>query len=236
MSRQPKILLVEDDDDLSMVVEDLLRAEGYQLVAADDGKIGLQLVSTKPFDMLILDWMLPGRSGVDVCQNVRALGFDGAILMLTARGQVQDRVTGLNSGADDYLVKPFVPDELIARVGALLRRVHKESVTPVTRIKFGKVSVDFIRNEFTKEGKALQLTSKEMELLRFLINHRGQTLSRDRILSGVWKEQTHITPRTVDTHVAWLRSKLEDSADAPKHILTIRGQGYRFERGETSDC
>lgn len=214
-----------------MVVEDLLRAEGHDVKVAPDGKKGLALATSETFDLLILDWMLPGLSGIDVCHRAREQGFDGAVLMLTARGQVQDRVQGLNHGADDYLVKPFEPDELIARVNALLRRVKKEQLTPVMRIEFGAVVIDFARHTFTKAGADLSLTAKESELLRFLINHRGQTVTRDRILAQVWKEQPHITPRTVDTHVAWLRGKLEDQPDTPKHILTVRGEGYRFERG-----
>jgi DNA-binding response OmpR family regulator len=226
-----RLLIVEDDAGLSMVVEDLLRAEGHDVTVAADGKKGLALVTSESFDLLILDWMLPGLSGPDICHRAREQGFDGGVLMLTARGQVQDRVQGLNRGADDYLVKPFEPDELIARVSALLRRVHKEQLTPVMRIEFGRVTADFTKNEFTRSGAAFTLTTKEADLLRFLINHRGQTVSRDRILAQVWKEQPHITPRTVDTHVAWLRAKIEDTADTPKHILTVRGEGYRFERG-----
>lgn len=226
-----RLLIVEDDAGLSMVVEDLLRAEGHDIIVAADGKKGLSLATSESFDLLILDWMLPGLSGPDICHRAREQGFDGGVLMLTARGQVQDRVQGLNRGADDYLVKPFEPDELIARVSALLRRVHKEQLTPVMRIEFGRVTADFTKNEFTRSGAVFTLTTKEADLLRFLVNHRGQTVSRDRILAQVWKEQPHITPRTVDTHIAWLRGKIEDQPDTPKHILTVRGEGYRFERG-----
>jgi len=231
MSRKSHILLVEDDTGLSMVVEDLLRAEGHNVVVAADGKKGLTLATTETFDLLILDWMLPGPSGPEICHRAREQGFDGAILMLTARGQVQDRVEGLNRGADDYLVKPFEPDELIARISSLLRRVRKEQLTPVMRIEFGNIIINFAHNDFTKSGHELTLTAKEADLLRFLINHRGQTVSRDRILAQVWKDQPHITPRTVDTHIAWLRAKIEDQPDTPKHILTVRSEGYRFERG-----
>jgi two-component system alkaline phosphatase synthesis response regulator PhoP len=160
---------------------------------------------------------------------MRHEGFDGAILMLTALGQVPDRVKGLNTGADDYVVKPFDPDELLARVASLLRRVHK-TVNPVARIQFGKMTVDFDAGKFLREGRALKLTNKEIELLRLLVNHRGQPLSRDYILTQVWPEQPHITERTVDVHVAWLRQKLEDVPASPRHILTVRGEGYQFER------
>ena len=129
-----------------------------------------------------------------------------------------------------YLVKPFDPEELTARVGALLRRVHKEQLTPVMRVEFGVNLADFARMEFWREGRRLSLTAKEAELLRFLANHRGQVLSRERVLRNVWKEQPHITVRTIDVHIAWLRRKFEDTPDTPRHILTVRGEGYRFER------
>jgi two-component system, OmpR family, alkaline phosphatase synthesis response regulator PhoP len=227
---KPRILLVEDEAGLAMVVSDLLQTEGSVVEIASDGATGLRRATDGSFDLLILDVMLPKLSGTDLCHAVRQQGFDGAILMLTAKGQVADRVNGLKLGADDYLVKPFNPDELVARVTALLRRVHKEQLTPVMRIEFGNVVADFSRNEFSKGSHSISLTAKEAELLRLLINHRGQVLSRDRILKQVWKEQPHITPRTVDVHIAWLRQKLEDKADVPKHILTARGEGYRFER------
>jgi len=174
--------------------------------------------------------MLPGSTGFELCRAARERGFDGAILMLTARGEIRDRVQGLQTGADDYLVKPFDPDELVARVAALLRRVHKEQLTPVMRIDYGENTADFVRMEFSRRGRGLDLTGKEMELLRFLINHRGQVVTRDRILKHVWKEQPHITSRTVDVHIAWLRQKLEDEPQNPRHLLTVRGEGYRFNR------
>jgi two-component system alkaline phosphatase synthesis response regulator PhoP len=225
-----RILLVEDDPGVVLVVADLLRAEGHTVETAPDGATGLRLATEESFDLLILDVMLPGPDGFDICHAARERGFDGAILMLTARGQVSDRVQGLRTGADDYLLKPFDPDELVARVAALLRRVHKRQLTPVMRIEFGENTVDFARMEFTRRGRRLELTPKEAELLRFLINHRGQVLTRERILKQVWKEQPHITARTVDVHIAWLRQKLEDDPQSPKHILTARGEGYRFQR------
>jgi len=225
-----RILLVEDEPGVTLIVTDLLEAAGYTVEAEADGDAGLRRASEAPFDLLILDVMLPGKSGFEICHAVRECGFDGAILMLTARGQVRDRVDGLRTGADDYLVKPFDPDELLARVAALLRRVRKQDLTPVMRIEFGRVVADFSTWEFLKSGKPLNLAAKEAELLRLLINHRGQNLSRERILQNVWREQPHITPRTVDVHIAWLRQKIEDNPESPRHIHTVRGEGYRFDK------
>jgi len=188
----------------------------------------LKRATEEHFDLLILDVLLPGLNGFEVCHGVRERGYDGAILMLTAKGQIPDRVQGLRTGADDYLVKPFDPDELLARVDALLRRVHKEDLTPVMKYQFGKVTADFSRMEFFKGGEVISLTAKESELFRFLVNRRGQVVSREQILKQVWAEQHFITERTVDVHISWLRQKLEDNPESPKHILTVRGEGYRF--------
>jgi DNA-binding response OmpR family regulator len=142
---------------------------------------------------------------------------------------VADRVRGLHIGADFYLTKPFDSTELLARIGALLRRVHKEQLTPVIRFRFGPVRVDFSRGEVYRNGKAISLAAKELQLLRYLIDHRGEVLSRERLLRVVWRLQPFITPRTVDTHIAWLRQKLEENPQSPRHILTARGEGYRFQ-------
>ena len=223
-----RILIVEDEPGVLLVVSDLLEAAGYLVQTAADGDSGLRSATSSPFDLLILDVMLPGISGFEICHAAREHGFEGAILMLTAKGQIPDRVQGLRTGADDYLVKPFDPDELLARVHALLRRVHKERLTPVAVFQFGNVTADFAGGGFFKNGEPLGLAAKEIELLRLLINHRGQVLSRESILKQVWANQPFITPRTVDVHIAWLRQKLEDNPQAPRHITTVRGEGYRF--------
>jgi DNA-binding response OmpR family regulator len=223
-----RILLVEDEPGVTMVVADLLCAEGYTVETASDGKTGLDLATEEPFDLLILDVMLPGLGGFEICHAVREHGFEGAILMLTAKGQISERVHGLRIGADDYLLKPFDPDEFLARISALLRRVHKEHLTPVTCVNFGGVTADFSQTKFSKNGSPISLSAKEAELLRFLINHRGEVLPRARILKQVWKDQLFITPRTVDVHIAWLRRKLENSPQFPEYITTVRGEGYRF--------
>ncbi len=224
-----RILLVEDEPGLVMIVSDLLESEGYSVDTATDGKTGLRKATELRFDVMILDVMLPGVNGFEICHQARQQGFDGGILMLTAKTQIADRVHGLKTGADDYLTKPFDSNELLARVEALLRRVHKKELTPVLRFEFGDVQVDFTRTEVVKGGTPIPLAAREMQLLRFLIDHRGQVLTRDRLLSQVWNLQPFITSRTVDVHIAWLRQKLEDDPQAPKHILTVRGEGYRFE-------
>ncbi len=223
-----RILLVEDEPGLVLTLSDLLAAEGYQVETATDGLKGLARATSEPFDLIILDVMLPGKNGFDVCREIRQRGVDVAILMLTAKTQVIDRVVGLKLGADDYLPKPFDPSELLARVEALLRRVVKENLTPVARYQFGDVSVDFAKPEVLRNGTPVNLAGKEMQLLRCLIDHRGKVLTREELLKKVWEYQPDISTRTVDVHIAWLRQKLEENPQFPKYILTVRGSGYRF--------
>jgi two-component system alkaline phosphatase synthesis response regulator PhoP len=223
-----RILLVEDEPNLSMVLTDLLSAEGYEVDTAMDGITGLSKALDGKFDLIVLDVMLPGKNGFDVCRELRQQGKDVAVLMLTARGQLTDRVVGLKLGADDYLVKPFEPPELLARIEALLRRVVKDKLTPVARFEFGNIQVNFENGDVLKDGAPINLATKEMELLRCLVNHRGNVVSRDELLEGVWGYQPGVTSRTIDVHIAWLRQKLEDNPQFPKHIHTIRGMGYRF--------
>ncbi len=211
-----------------MTLSDLLSAEGYEVETAGDGPTAISKALASRFDLIILDVMLPGKSGFEVCKELRSHGVDSAILMLTARTQVIDRVLGLKIGADDYLTKPFDPSELVARVEALLRRVQKENLAPVSRFQFGDVEVDFERAEALKGGRRIQLSGKEFQLLRYLVNHRGKVLSRDELLKYVWQYQESVTSRTVDVHIAWLRQKLEDNPQLPRHLHTVRGVGYRF--------
>jgi two-component system alkaline phosphatase synthesis response regulator PhoP len=224
-----RILLVEDAPDVQLIVADLLRGHGHEVVVSGDGGEGMRLAMEQRFDVMILDVMLPGVTGFELCRAVRHRGFDGAILMLTARTQVDDRVEGLTTGADDYLTKPFDSKELLARVGALLRRMGKAPLTPVSRYAFGEVTVDFERREVSRSGTAVSLAAKELQLLRQLIDHRGQVLSREQLLSRVWHEQPFIGPRTVDVHISWLRQKLEGNPQVPRYIVTVRGEGYCFE-------
>ncbi len=223
-----RILLVEDDAGLSMTVTDLLAAEGYEVESVRDGFTALEKARSGRFDLLVLDVMLPGKSGLDVCRELRQSGKDIAILMLTAKTQLTDRVVGLKLGADDYLTKPFEPPELLARIEALLRRVKKAGQTPVLRFAFGSVDVDFENGTVRKSGASVSLAGKEFDLLRYLIDRRGQAVSREELLEAVWEYQPGVSSRTIDVHVAWLRQKLEDTPQNPRYIRTVRGVGYRF--------
>ena len=223
-----RILLVEDEPGLVLTLSDLLRAEGYAVESAIDGPTGLAKVLNEPFDLIILDVMLPGKNGMEVCRELRQQGKDVAVLMLTARTHLVDRVVGLKLGADDYLTKPFEPPELLARVEALLRRIKKEKLPPVARFRFGNVDVNFEQGDVRKDGVEISLAGKEIELLRYLIDHRGKVVSRDELLESVWEYQPGVSSRTIDVHVAWLRQKLEDNPQTPRHIQTVRGVGYRF--------
>jgi two-component system, OmpR family, alkaline phosphatase synthesis response regulator PhoP len=223
-----RILLVEDEPGLSMTLADLLAAEGYAVESAADGPTGLSKATNGQFDLIVLDIMLPGKNGLEVCRELRQQGKDVAILMLTAKTQLTDRVVGLKLGADDYVTKPFEPAELLARIEALLRRIKKEKLAPVARYRFDAVDIDFERGQVRKNGAPVSLAAKELDLLRYLIDRRGKVVSREELLEGVWEYQPGVSSRTIDVHVAWLRQKLEDTPQHPKHIHTVRGVGYRF--------
>ena len=223
-----RILLIEDEPGLAMTLADLLAAEGHTVENAYDGATGLEMAGSSSFDLIILDVMLPRKTGYEVCRELRQAGSDVAILMLTARGQTVDKIVGLKLGADDYMAKPFDPAELVARIGALLRRVGKQPSTPVLRFHFGEIQADFQIPEIRRNGLPVSLTVKEMSLLRHLIEQRGRILSREEILSHVWEYQPNVTTRTVDVHIAWLRQKIEENPQFPKYIVTVRGTGYRF--------
>jgi two-component system, OmpR family, alkaline phosphatase synthesis response regulator PhoP len=223
-----RILLVEDEPGLVLTLSDLLAGAGYSVETAVDGNTALEKASKQQFDLFILDVMLPGKDGFQVCQELHERGCQGAVLMLTARTLLADRVAGLKGGADDYMVKPFDPPELLARVEALLRRVNKQRQVSVSRFHFGDVEVDFETADVKKQGKPVLLAGKELDLLRYLVNHRGMVVPRNDLLEEVWQYQPGVSSRTIDVHVAWLRQKLEDRPQRPRHIHTIRGVGYRF--------
>jgi DNA-binding response OmpR family regulator len=221
-----RILLVEDEAALRLGLSDRLTSEGYEVASAADGDEGFERARSEPFDLLILDVMLPGRSGFDVCRDLRREGVETPILMLTARGEVIDRVLGLKLGADDYLVKPFETMELLARVEALLRRAQPD--TEGGSFSFGDVRIDFRRMELTREGVPIELSALEFRLLRFLVEHRGEVLSRERLLDEVWGYDADVYSRTVDQHVATLRKKLEADSRRPRHLVTVHGAGYKL--------
>lgn len=223
-----KILLVEDEPGLLMTLTDRLISEGYEVETASDGETGFNRAATGSFDLLLLDVMLPVRSGFDVCRKLRQMGIGTPVLMLTARDQVVDKVVGLQLGADDYVTKPFDMMELLARIEALLRRGSGQPVASATAYRFGTVHVDFRRAEVVRGGQQISLSAREFQLLRYMIEHRGATISREELLSEVWGYQAVPSTRTVDVHMAWLRQKLEDNPKLPQFILTVRGLGYKF--------
>jgi two-component system, OmpR family, alkaline phosphatase synthesis response regulator PhoP len=223
-----RILLVEDEPGLRLTLSGRLASEGHLVEQAADGETGLARASAEPFDLVVLDVMLPDRSGFDVCRDLRKKGVETPVLMLTARGQVEDRVLGLKLGADDYLVKPFAMSELLARVEARLRREQPPAREASEGYHFADIDVDFRKAEVTRGGKAVAVSAKEFHLLRYLIKQRGATLSRDELLNEVWGYDAMPTTRTVDVHVAWLRRKLEPNPRHPQYILTVHGMGYKF--------
>jgi two-component system alkaline phosphatase synthesis response regulator PhoP len=221
-----RILLVEDDAGLRLTLTHRLAGDGYEVEAAVDGEEGLRRATDRGFDLVILDVALPRLSGFDVCRELRRRGVATPVLILTARGQVVDRVVGLKLGADDYLTKPFEMAELLARIEARLRR-HPQSVPPAV-YRFGSVEVDLRGTEVRRDGRRVELSAKEFRLLQFFITHRGATLGRNELLDGVWGPDAVPGTRTVDVHVAWLRRKLEEDARRPRFILTVHGLGYKF--------
>ncbi len=222
-----KILIVEDEPGLATTLKDRLQKEGHAVTVARDGNSGMEMATREPFDMMILDIMLPGQSGLAVCQKVRQLGSNAPILMLTARRQTMDKVVGLRTGADDYLTKPFKMLELLARVDALLRRAGTGK-TAHGRYQFGDLQIDIRSTEVMREGRPVALSAKEFHLLRYFVEHRGATLSRDELLREVWGYGGQPTTRTVDVHVAWLRQKIEKDPKNPQFIHTIVGMVYKF--------
>ncbi len=224
----PRILLVEDEPSLVVTLTDRLEAEGYRVETSGDGEEALARAAAGAFDLVILDVMLPGRNGFDVCRDLRQRGLQVPVLMLTARAQVVDRVVGLKLGADDYLTKPFEMLELLARVEALLRRARTPIAPSVGAYAFGDVQVDFRRAEVSRGGQALALSALEYKLLRYFVENRGEVLSREELLDRVWGYDAAAQTRTVDVHVASLRQKVEPNPSRPQHIVTVHRLGYKF--------
>jgi len=228
VSASPRVLLVEDEAGLCLTLTDRLGSEGYSVETASDGEAGLARAASGGYDLIVLDVMLPRMNGFDVCRAVRQRGITTPILMLTARGQVVDKVVGLKLGADDYLTKPFETIELMARLEALLRRRASAPQPGGDVYRVGEIVVDLRRAEVTRAGELVELSAREFKLLRYFIEHRGATLSRDALLSQVWGYEDMPLTRTVDVHVAGLRQKLEANPKAPEYIVTVHGLGYKF--------
>jgi len=225
-----RILVVEDEPSLSMAIRDELEFEGFEASVVEDGIAGLDRILAEAPDLVILDLMLPGKSGFEICREVRKQGLNTPIIMLTARAQEVDRIRGLELGADDYVVKPFSLAELVARIRAVLRRVERpdHACEESQVLHVGELQLDVRKREVFKGGSQIELTHKEFQLLEFLLRHAGEVISRDEFLSRVWGEEIYVTPRNVDTHMASLRRKIEDDADHPRYILSVRGAGYKL--------
>ena len=223
-----RILIVEDEAPMRTALRDILEAEEHRVMTAADGVAAMEQVMMEKPDLILLDVMMPKMDGFAVCAELRRLGQTMPILMLTAKGRVDDRVTGLDVGADDYLVKPFSTDELLARVRALLRRVQRQT-RGATKLKLGEVEVDLARQTAVRGKKVMHLTAKEFAMLRLLAETPGEPVSRERFLDVVWGYGAFPTTRTVDNHIAGLRAKIEVNADLPRWIKTVHGIGYRME-------
>jgi DNA-binding response OmpR family regulator len=224
-----KILIVEDETALAEGLKDNLEAEGFAVVLAFDGEQGLQLATTEAPDLIILDVMLPQKSGFDVCRELRRRGYQIPIIILTARTEEVDRVLGLELGADDYVPKPFSIRELIARVKAVLRRSPAKKDKKSAIYDLGKIKVDF-EHYVACDVKDVQIdmTYKEFEILKYFTKNPGRTISRDELLDKVWGYEIYPTSRTVDNHIVKLRKKIEDDPENPRHILTVYGIGYKY--------
>ena len=227
-----KILIVEDEPDIRKLVNYNLAQERFKVLEAEDGEQGLQIVQRDKPDLVILDLMLPGLSGMELCKILRERSETERlpVLMLTAKAGEADRVVGLEMGADDYLTKPFSPRELVARVRAILRRMENlKPAEPLPAYDKGSLKIDFSTYEVFAHGKNIRLTLKEFELLRFLVQNPNRVLSRDQLLDRVWGGETYVTPRTVDVHIRRLRKAIEKDDSKPRWILTLRGVGYKFD-------
>jgi DNA-binding response OmpR family regulator len=223
-----RVLVVEDDEAMAVALRDGFTYEGYDVTVARDGEEGLRCARENPPELMILDVMLPKMTGLEVCKLLRGEGSQLPIIMLTARGQEIDKVLGLKLGADDYVTKPFSFMELMARVEAVLRRSQPGGLGQRTAYEFGDMIVDIDRHDATKGGEPVELTPREFRLLGYLLEHRGEVVSREELLDAVWGYDTIPFTRTVDTHIAKLRKKIEEDASDPQHIITVHRLGYKF--------
>ncbi len=223
-----RILFVEDEAAFAVGMRDRLQSEGYKVDWAQTGAAGYEMALARPFDLIVLDVMLPGKNGFDICRDLRRKGVNAPVLMLTARGEVVDRVVGLKLGADDYVQKNCAPVELMARVEALLRRSGGGEAVCPERAELGEVCVDLRKREVTRAGKPLPLSRAEFRLLEYLIERRGSVVTREELLENVWSVDGDSLSRTVDVHVAGLRKKIETDSRYPRFLLTVKGAGYKL--------
>ena len=221
-----RILVVEDEPGIALGLEIDLRTEGYQPELVADGIEAARRAREEPFDLILLDVMLPGKDGFEVCRELRRAGIETPIILLTARTHDAEKVIGLELGADDYITKPFNPMELRARIKAVLRRSPADAPEVC---RFGDTEVDFARCELRRAGQTVEITPIELKLLSVFVRSRGRTLSRDQLLNAVWGPGTFVNPRVVDNHIVGLRRKIEPEPDAPRHLVNVRGMGYRFD-------
>ncbi|HKV06923.1 MAG TPA: response regulator transcription factor [Thermoanaerobaculia bacterium] len=225
------VLIVEDDEAMSVALRDGFEYEGYSVSVAKDGEAGLELATTATPDLILLDVMLPKMTGLDICKQLRGNGSAVPIIMLTARGQEIDKVLGLKLGADDYITKPFGFMELLARAEAVLRRSTvslQTAAAPPDVYRFGDVIIDFKRHEATKGGEPIDLSPREFQLLAYFIEHKGEIVTREKLLDAVWDYNAIPFTRTVDMHIAKLRKKVEDNPGDPKYVVTVHRLGYKF--------
>ncbi|MEI6246327.1 MAG: response regulator transcription factor [Acidobacteriota bacterium] len=223
-----RILLIEDEPGLVLTLTDRLASEGYDTASATDGPSGLRRAVTEAWDLILLDVMLPGMGGFDVVKEIRQQKVTVPVIMLTARGQVVDKVLGLKLGADDYLTKPFEMLELLARIEAQLRRAAASAAPGARRYQFADIVMDVRKAEVRKQGQIVDLSAREFLLLKYFIEHREATLTREELLNDVWGYHSMPSTRTVDVHVAWLRQKIEPNVKQPQFIITVHGLGYKF--------
>jgi DNA-binding response OmpR family regulator len=222
-----RILIIEDEQDMVLGLRKNLEWEGFEVVAATDGETGLNSALNDSHDLILLDIMLPKLSGLDVCRRLRNKGVSTPVIMLTARGQEIDKVLGLEIGADDYVTKPFSIRELLARVRAILRRASRPD-TETEIYRFGDLELNFGRHQAQKRGQAFELSPREFAMLRYFVQHRGETVTRDQLLDEVWGYDNFPLTRTVDNHIARLRQKIEENPSEPQHIITLHRIGYKF--------
>jgi two-component system alkaline phosphatase synthesis response regulator PhoP len=221
-----RLLVVEDEPGIAFALETDLRSEGYDVTVATTGDDGSQRARTEPFDLVLLDVMLPGKDGFEVCREIRRAGIRTPIILLTAKSQEAEKVMGLELGADDYVTKPFSPRELRARIKAALRRAAPESPDV---FRFGDSEVDFARCEVRRGGAAIDLTALEFKLLSVFVRSRGRVLTREQLLDAAWGRDVSLNDRVVDNHIVSLRRKIEPDPAQPRFLLNIRGLGYRFD-------